>query len=372
MTIKALFALSGALNLVLIANLVLSVNQTLDDKPQVTDSSGGDTQDISRPIKAHSLNAFKGSRYSDLQTAILVYGEIKYKQSQQQGDVPNKYWQADNFSSKTAPIRNRLMAGREIRAALIAQFGEKAPQNPVFKDAFYPLSHHADFLTSAQQITLNDQRLEQQIKRLETPSANSLITNPSSQPVGINRRHGNDVSSIIGEQAAFEYNLRHSYLSDRLRQSGVNFTEANFRDTYAIMATTFGTANVGQINPQTLMIQRTELKETLGDEAALKVLASLDRRFNRLNRIAQQNDLTDEQVLFVYGIISQSEMEMIEAYELRKTNPQRSMQLMRDASFNKQQQLYSYLGEDLSNSVTREFNKAIPGRRAPEGVIFRK
>lgn len=150
MTIKALFALSGALNLVLIANLVLSVNQTLDDKPQVTDSSGGDTQDISRPIKAHSLNAFKGSRYSDLQTAILVYGEIKYKQSQQQGDVPNKYWQADNFSSKTAPIRNRLMAGREIRAALIAQFGEKAPQNPVFKDAFYPLSHHADFLTSAQ------------------------------------------------------------------------------------------------------------------------------------------------------------------------------------------------------------------------------
>jgi hypothetical protein len=159
-------------------------------------------------------------------------------------------------------------------------------QNPVFKDAFYPLSHYADFLTSAQQITLNDQRLEQQIKRLETPSANSLITNPSSQPVGINWRHGNDVSSIIGEQAAFEYNLRHSYLSDRLRQSGVNFTEANFRDTYAIMATAFGTANVGQINPQTLMIQRTELKETLGDEAALKVLASLDSRFNRLNRIA--------------------------------------------------------------------------------------
>jgi hypothetical protein len=59
-------------------------------------------------------------------------------------------------------------------------------QNPVFKDAFYPLSHYADFLTSAQQITLNDQRLEQQIKRLETPSANSLITNPTSQPVGIN------------------------------------------------------------------------------------------------------------------------------------------------------------------------------------------
>jgi len=45
MSIKALFALSGALNLVLIANLVLSVNQTLDDEPQVTGGSGGGAQD---------------------------------------------------------------------------------------------------------------------------------------------------------------------------------------------------------------------------------------------------------------------------------------------------------------------------------------
>lgn len=37
--------LSGALNLVLIVNLVLRVNQTLDDKPQVTGGSGGDAQD---------------------------------------------------------------------------------------------------------------------------------------------------------------------------------------------------------------------------------------------------------------------------------------------------------------------------------------
>ena len=65
-------------------------------------------------------------------------------------------------------------------------------------------------------------------------------------------------------------------------------------------------------------------------------------------------------------------MEMIEAYELRKTNPQRSMQLMRDASLNKQQQLYSYLGEDLAKSVTREFNKPIPGSRTPAGIILRK
>ena len=110
----------------------------------------------------------------------------------------------------------------------------------------------------------------------------------------------------------------------------------------------------------------------MGDEGALRVLASLDSRFDKLNRMAQENDLTEEQVLFVYEIISQSEMEMVEAYELRKTNPQISAQLMRDAALNKQQQLYSYLGEDLARLVTREFNKAMQDSRAPAGVILRK
>lgn len=373
MNTKALLILSGVLNLVLLTNFVPSINQTLDDKPQVTDSSDRDVQDPSGPDKTNSLNGLKSSDLSDLQVAILVYGEIKYKQSQRQGDLPNKYWQANNFFSKTGPIRNRLIDAQEIRSALIQQFGNEAPQNPVFKDAFYPLSHHASFLTSAQQIALNKQRVEQQINRLEEPPAKSLITSPSAQPmVGIHRLKETDIRSVIGEKAAFEYGLRHSYLSDKLRQSGVDFSEESFRDTYAIMATSFGMINSEQISPQTLIIQRNELKEALGNEAALRVLAALDHRFTRLNHIAEQKDLTDEQVFFVYEVISQSEMEMVEAYELRKTNPERSAQLIRDASLNKQQQLYSYLGEDLAKSVTREFNKPIAGSRAPTGIILRK
>lgn len=367
MSTKALLALSGILNLVLIANLVLSVNQTIDDK------SGDASKEIIEPIKTHALNDEKNGGLSDLQAEILGYGEMKYKQSQQQRYVPNKYWQADNFSSKVAFLRRRLLDDHEIRALLLEQFGESAVQNPVFEDAFYPLSHHADFLTSAQQIALNEQRVQAQINQLEKPADKTQIANPSSQPaVGVSRPHDIDVSSIIGEQAAFEYDLRHSYLSDKLRLSGVDFTEAKFRKTYEIMATSFSTINVGHISSQALIVQRNALKETLGDEAALRVLASLDGRFNRLDRIAQQNDLTEEQILFVYEVISQSEMEMVEAYELRKINPERSAQLMRDASLNKRQQLHSYLGEDLAKSVTREFNKPIAGSRAPAGIILRK
>lgn len=367
MSTKALLALSGILNLVLIANLVLSVNQTIDDK------SGEASKEIIEPIKTHAFNDEKNGGLSDLQAEILGYGEMKYKQSQQQRYVPNKYWQADNFSSKVALLSSRLLGDQEIRALLLERFGESAAQNPVFEDVFYPLSHHTDFLTSAQQIALNEQRVQAQINQLEKPADKTQIANPSSQPVvGVSRRHDIDVSSIIGEQAAFEYNLRHSYLSDKLRLSGVDFTEAKFRKTYEIMATSFSTFNAGQISSQTLIIQRNELKETLGDEAALRVLASLDGRFNRLDRVAQQNDLTEDQILFVYEVISQSEMEMVEAYELRKTNPERSAQLMRDASLNKQQQLYSYLGEDIAKAVTREFNMPIHGSKVPAGIVLRK
>ena len=367
MSTKVLLALSGILNLVLIANFVTSVNQTLDYK------SGGAAKEIIEPIKIHTLDDEIKGGWSDLQIEILGYGEIKYKQSQQQPHASNKYWQAGNLSSKATFLSNRLLDEKKIRAVLLERFGESAVQNPVFKDAFYPLSNHADFLTSAHQIALNEQRVQEQISRLEKPADQAQITNPSNQTVaGVNRLHANDVSGIIGKQAAFEYNLRHSYLSDKLRLSGVDFTEAEFRGTYEIMATSFSTINEGHISSQALIVQRNELKETLGDEAALRVLASLDVRFNRLDRLAQQNDLTEEQILFVYEVISQSEMEMVEAYELRKINPERSAQLMRDASLNKQQQLYSYLGEDLAKSVTREFNKPIAGSRAPAGIILRK
>ena len=367
MSTKALLVLSGVLNLVFIANFFLGVNQTLNY------NSGGPAKEVIEPIKIHALNDVKNIALSDLQIEILTYGELRYKQSQQQRHVPNKYWQPDDFSSKVAFFNKRLSDDQTIRAALLERFGNSAVQNPVFKDAFYPLSRHTDFLTSAQQIALNEQRVQAQINQLEKPADKTQIANPSSQPVvGVSRRHDIDVSSIIGEQAAFEYNLRHSYLSDKLRLSGVDFTEAKFRKTYEIMATSFSTTNVGHISSQALIVQRNELRETLGDEAALRVLASLDGRFNRLDRIAQQNDLTEEQILFVYEVISQSEMEMVEAYELRKTNPERSAQLMRDASLNKQQQLYSYLGEDLAKSVTREFNKPIPGSRTPAGIILRK
>lgn len=57
-------------------------------------------------------------------------------------------------------------------------------------------------------------------------------------------------------------------MSDKLRLSGVDFTEAKFRKTYEIMATSFSNINAGQISSQTLIVQRNELKETLGDEAA--------------------------------------------------------------------------------------------------------
>ena len=368
MSMKALLALSTVLNLVLIANFVPSINnQTLDKE------SGGVAKEIIDPINIHALDEEINICLNDLQLEVLSYGEIKYDQSQKQGHAPNKYWQADNFSSKAALISKRLLDSREIRAALLERFGELAPQNPIFKDAFYPLSRHADFLTSAQQIALNEHRMREQINRLEKPPVQSQATNLPGQPAGgVIGLHNGDVSSIIGEQAAFEYKLRHSYLSDKLRLSGVDFTEAQFRDTYEIMAILFDAINVRQISPQTLIIQRNELKETLGDEAALRVLASLDGRFDKLNHIAQKNDLTDEQIFFVYEVISQSEMGMMEAYELRKTNPERSSQLMRDASLNKQQQLNSYLGEDLAKSVTREFNKAIPSSRAPTGVILRE
>lgn len=96
MSTKVLLALSGVLNLVLIANFVPGVNQTLDDK------SGGSAKEIIEPIKIHALNDVKNIGLSDLQVEILSYGEIKYKQSLQQRHVPDKYWQADYFSSKAA------------------------------------------------------------------------------------------------------------------------------------------------------------------------------------------------------------------------------------------------------------------------------
>jgi len=77
MNMKALLALSGILNLVLIANFFPSVNQTLGYR------SGGAAKEIIQPFKIHAPNNENNSGLSDIQIEILGYGEIKYKQRQQ-------------------------------------------------------------------------------------------------------------------------------------------------------------------------------------------------------------------------------------------------------------------------------------------------
>lgn len=366
MIIKTFLVLSGVLNLVLLSNFVPSFNQTLDDQTSTTSYA---TSTVGLPESVPSTSpSVKG--LTTRQSQLLFLAEKQFEQDSKIVVPADEYWLSEPLSRKRSLILRKLDDNQALRSKILTAYGDEARFNAVFKTAFYPLAHHAPFLTSEEQIALTEYRGQQQLTPLEFSKNPRLNSNfKPSAVMGVRRIEDTDLASALGERGAFEYGLRYSHLAKTIRQTGIKFTENSFRKTYAIMAKTYVSNQTSSIHTKDLLTQRENLRKLLGSEETTRLLAGLDPRFESLQNIAKNHDLTDANLLYLYEVISQSELEVAEAYSLKDVDPEGSVGLIREATNRKKQALETYFGVDLTKSLLRQVNKASSYRRIHKELI---
>ena len=292
---------------------------------------------------------------------------ILYNIKQQYFTTPpkTKYWQP--FTGNN-PLLDVVEQAHQVRTALLKLFGEAAKNNMLFKDAFYPLAHEADYLSSADQIAIFEQIVKRQVTQAELMRKGLVPAQLSDLSFSMG-----DPSDILAADAAFEWKLRKSYLAQRLRNSGVSFDEQTFRDSYKLLAPIY------DIDPDAVTPNYSDLSSAfngletlLGEDDANRVQASLDPGFPQFQHIAEQQGLNPDQVLTAYGIISDGQAQLMSAIDTMSSGEDGAMQLMNQATATRDGRLASFIGHELAQQLIDAYEMEVPrfiGQEATEQLI---
>ncbi|MDC0088794.1 hypothetical protein OAI12_02170 [Porticoccaceae bacterium] len=292
---------------------------------------------------------------SDTQAKMLILQELKAQDRSQQGVTEYEYWRVNRAQVLAQQIEDVIKDERRLRSRLRVLFGDEVVADHSLQEVFAP-STYQRFLSSGDQIALREHQLRQH--------KNSIAEELTS---GVDELVNAEILTASG---VLEYRLRYSPLAARLLGSGVIFSEQNFRESYLALAPIYENSQSHAFDATTLIAQRNKLKQLMGIGDSMKILANLDNRFSPLKAAGKHYNLTEIQLLSAYKIISDSEEEMIEGYFVRQSNPQRGIQMIREAAQHREQRLADYLGDDVGRSLMRAFSSARPDPTTPAGILL--
>jgi len=355
-TITIVALLSVALNIGLLAHIISSSNNAELEIQADTAQMGLSSNSL------HQANYKKllSKGLSDYQAKSLILDALG---AQLLGTAPNKanYWTPRLANVRVERIQSRLDSQRKIRISLVEIFGETAKTDSAFSQLFQPLAQRLHFLSSDQQIAVQEQRVSAEINTLKR----SQSGNYDGEQARVN------VTDLLPAEAAFEYGVRYSTKAEQLRHADIDFSEELFRHTFRIVAATSNALGKRQQGGSAIIQQRTELRALLGQDDATRVMAALDSRFANMSKKGRFQGLTQNQLYFVYQIIADSEAQMIRGYHLRQTNQNAGIKLIREASATRNTKLASYVGEEVAGLLMKAFTGNNTNERLPVDVVQR-
>ena len=287
------------------------------------------------------LKTLLGKGLTKEEAQLLVFHKIKQTYLTKPSNTP--YWEA---SPAAQPMINTLAQARQIRTAVLSEFGEAARDNPLFKAVFYPLDYEADFLSSEDQIALFESMAEQQATQSRLLAQGF---NPAQLPLS-------DPTEVLSKQAAYEWKLRKSFLAQQLRASEVTFTEKSFRQSYALLAPIYEFNQSSPIpNASDVNTAINGLERLLGVEDAIRIQAALDPRFTQFKTLAQTQSLTPDQIITAFGMVLQGENALMQAHELAATDKDRAIEIMNLATQERDNNLASFIGKETADQLINAY-----------------
>jgi hypothetical protein len=292
---------------------------------------------------------------SDTEAKTVLLARLEARARELAVEPPPPYWQRDAGSAFASALR--LSAELDhARAALIEAFGGEADREPVFARLFRPLDPVFSFISSAQQIAVQKLKLEQQVA-LSNGAARAPVAMPlslaSSNAPAAENEFVDSLGTLLGPTALHEYLLRDSPLAEQLRRSGVEFTEAEFRETFDILR------GLEKSIPNTVSYANTRslLRALLGGRRFSMLWAGRDPLFSAVQRAAEKHSLDDEKLLSVYELFNDHQDTLLEVTASSSGDPQLQSQGFREAQTSLESRLSGLVGADVAADIKRSYTQ---------------
>ncbi len=264
---------------------------------------------------------------------------------------PDRYWQSRNVALAEHALE--VAAARAgVRRRLDALFGSAAASMPEFVRLYRPLDGELPFLSSAEQLAVADRRLQRLRERAATRSLTSLET-PAAQPAaapsaGASADPELDAwRAVLPEGAAFEVALRESPLAELLRTCGTALTEAEFRDTYALLAS----RSAASPDAQAQLEVRRALRLRLGAERFHRVWSARDPLAPALARAGRAAGLDDAAIARAYAVLDDAQERLLEVADRGGGVDAAGVEAARAAAADERRELEGAVGETAAAAL---------------------
>jgi hypothetical protein len=360
---RAAIVSSAVLNFVLFGVLVFrnydAGERRVDSPPQ--SSAAANPRRLVEPRGYTGYEAYYeallASGFSDEATKPVLLAQLQTEARQAAASSEPAYWQARDASARTFPLRWSAELDH-VRAVLTDVYGADAEHDTVFSEVFRPLGPAFPFLTSEQQVQIERIQLEQQLSAVRAmPRPGQLInqqigpTGASQPPSMPNMPTAVDITprlaELLGEDVLAEFQLRESRLADQMRGSGVEFSEAEFRETFGILKRLEDSMGDRTMYSST----RSALRTTLGSRRFAQLWASRDPLFSVIEQACASHSLDEETVMTVYEMFNDSQDRVVQAIESSAGNPQRGGESARAERADLERRLSELLGQKVASDI---------------------
>jgi hypothetical protein len=305
--------ISAALNLLLITTIVAArVDQsraTVDlDLPARSSPVVDSMRWRGQPDSLADLHAhLAAAGLSERVIKPLALGWLVAVEGDRVSFADDTYWRGD-WSPARSNLGRQIAIEEGVRAALLAFYGPAAESDPAFDTMFRPLGPSFSFLSSEQQLLL-------QQGQAEPLAAGNTRANGRCARIGSGdaqgeraRAPGAEILAGLGETGRYEYLVRFSPLAAQIRQSGVAADEAEFRHVFDLMHR----SDTAGSPAEHLELRRT-LRVSLGNVDFDRLWAMLDPFHAEIERHLRAEGFDAGEIAAAYGVINQSQDALLEA-----------------------------------------------------------
>jgi hypothetical protein len=266
---------------------------------------------------------------------MLVLARLEAHARELAFEPPIPYWQHGAGSTLASALRLSVELD-QARAALVEVFGGDAEHEPLFARLYRPLDPMLSFMSSAQQVAVQRLKLEGLLAVVDDRTARA--------PVPAER-----MGTVLEPATLHEYLLRDSPLAEELRRSGVELTEAEFRETFDILQSLEESIPDAEVYAHA----RNALRAVLGGRRFAVLWAGRDPLFAVIQRVAENHALTAETVLSAYELFNDHQDALLEATRSANGDRQRQSQGVQEAQMRLETQLSGLVGAEVADAITR-------------------
>lgn len=262
--------------------------------------------------------------------------------------IASGYWKPD---VELAYSRAVFAAREKFRSDLIELRGADVRRDPSLSYLFRPLDPLLSFLSADQQIAIQGLRFERDLKlralARDPQPATGLRSGIDAQAVQLDYR--NELLQILSQAELFELELRESPVARRIRHSGVELTEQEFRECFRLLSR----LQSGHSSPAAASEVRAQLRSLLGNARFAVLWSAGDPFYTQLQQLMSRSAVDAAVADPVYGILSDFEDQRLQVAGFAELDPARASTELSRIAAAERGELEKLVGTELTSEILR-------------------